>query len=87
MNPDRPTLGRQLEALGRILDERNGSLKEVCILQAGDGFIVQGFEARFGREHSSYVPVTIQVEAAALRAALAPAETKPAAAPPWWRRA
>lgn len=87
MNPDRMTLGRQLEALGRILDERSCSLKEVCILQAGDGFIVQGFEARFGREQASYVPVTIQVEAEALRAAMTPVETKPAAPQPWWRRA
>lgn len=64
------TFEQQLAAVGRILDERAGDLKEVCVAQSGDGFIVHGFELRFRREQSRYAPVTIQIEAEHLRAAL-----------------
>ena len=85
MGSDMTTLARQLEAVGRILDGRPRPLKEVCVLQAGDGFIVQGFEPTFGLASSSYAPVTIQIEAEEVRAALAETSA-PAPARSWWRR-
>ena len=85
MGTETTTLARQLEAVGRILDGRPQPIKEVCVLQAGDGFIVHGFEPAFGRANSGYVPVTIPIEAEAVRAMLAESSA-PASARSWWRR-
>ena len=79
------TFARQLEAVGRILDGRPQPIKEVCVLQAGDGFIVHGFEPAFGRANSSYVPVTIPIEAEELSAVLGETAA-PTPARTWWRR-
>jgi hypothetical protein len=85
MSKETTSFARQLEAVGHILDGRAAPLKEVCVLQAGDGFLVHAFEPAFGREHSSYAPVTIPIEAEEVRAAI-DRMAAPAAGKSWWRR-
>jgi hypothetical protein len=78
------TLAQQLEAVGRVLEERAPSLKQVCVMQSGDDFIVHGLEAKLGRGQSNYLPVTIEIEADEVRAARLMIDGK--RDQPWWRR-
>ena len=84
------TLRRQLQAVGQILEQRT-TLRDVVIMQAGDGFIIQGFELSHGYEQSRFVPVTLQIEAEAIEAALKPDTdhrevASPAPEKHWWQR-
>lgn len=86
MSDERHSLEIQLHALGHILDRRQGAVKEICVLQAGDGFVVHLLEETEGQHDSGYAPTTVVIEAAELRAAIADLETATKKPSGWWRR-
>lgn len=70
MNTESFSYELHLQALGRILDRRDRRMKEVCVLQAGDGFVVNMMENIASRSGPAFAPVTIIIEAEELTEAL-----------------
>jgi hypothetical protein len=74
------TFEQQLQALGRIIDRRERLARDLCILQAGDGFVVHLVRPTAALSGPAFAPATITIEASEFRAALREV-VEPAAAP------
>ena len=81
------SLELRFQALGRILDRRPNPVKELCILQAGDGFVVHLLEGVSRYDTYAFAPATIVIEAAELTAAMDDVvRTSQAHTTSWWQR-
>lgn len=73
----------RLQAIGWLLDQHPGAVKEICILQAGDGFVINMLAADDGSAGPTYIPVTRVVEESEFQAALKEVHERRGK---WWRR-
>jgi hypothetical protein len=53
----------QLQAVGRLLDQRATAGKEICVVQAGGGFVVHLLRATTAASEPAFAPTTIVLEA------------------------
>jgi hypothetical protein len=86
MSAAQPSYELQLRALGRILDRRPTLRSEICLLQAGDGYIVNAVEARSTYNDYLYTDVTLVIEADELKAVMAELRPGKARSLPWHER-
>ena len=80
----------RLQAIGRILDRRAPSAKEVCVLQTGDGFVVNLLAPTMAHSGPAYAPTTIVIEGGELKGTIDELTATPAAPKKssggWWGR-
>jgi hypothetical protein len=74
----------QLRAVGRLLDQRAGAAKEVCVLQAGDGYIVHMLAPTAAVAGPAFAPTTLVIGEPELQAALRDLEAPKSSG--WWGR-
>jgi hypothetical protein len=87
VTPEQTPFEIQLQALGRILDRRPNPIRDLCILQAGEGFVVQLLEGVSSYDAYDYAPATIVIEPAELTAAIDEvAGATKASTGSWWKR-
>jgi hypothetical protein len=79
------TFEAQLQAVGRLLDQRMIGAKEICVLQAGDGFVVHLLKATSALSGPAFAPATLVLEAADIKAAMDLTDP-PKKASGWWGR-
>lgn len=82
------TFEARLQAIGRILDRRAPSAKEICVLQTGDGFVVNLLAPTSALSGPAFAPTTIIIEGADLKVAVAELTSPPAGkrSGGWWGR-
>jgi hypothetical protein len=80
-----PSYEEQLRAVGRILDQRATAARDVCVLQAADGFVVYLLAARSTYDDDQYAPATVEIEPEELAAALDEIAGRKNRSG-WWRR-
>jgi hypothetical protein len=62
---------RQLQALGRLLDQRGTPIKELCLVQHRDGFLAQFLEAGLANDSAYVASTMVQYEGHEIAGALA----------------
>ena len=60
----------RLHALGRILDRRAGTVKDVCILQVENGFVVNMLKLTSSVAGPAYEGMTLTIEASEVQAVI-----------------
>jgi hypothetical protein len=84
MTNERVSFELQLQALGRLLDRHPTTVKEICILQAGEGYVVNMLAATEAVGGPAFAPTTVVFEEPQLRSAIDELSSKKPTG--WFRR-
>lgn len=70
MSSERVSYELQLQAVGRLLDRHSALVKEVCVLQAGEGFVINMLAATQSIGGPTFAPSTLVIEEEQFKAVL-----------------